>query len=222
MAKTKADKNIEGDDYFVTYAIYSGQFKYSYNENSPTGYYYDEYTGVELNNVPYYYLIYIYEVPEDKDGDGFNDKYTGETYSSFSSSQASGWDGKIIVGKDGGSWASINYNYLLETNKEYLFEKQLLASNEQTLKTINTAFIVAILASILLAGGLVLVIVNTIKKGKVEQEKQQEINKVEIKEKQAQAKIAEEKAKMTGRKCQYCGCRIPDNTYKCPNCGSTK
>ena len=33
---------------------------------------------------------------------------------------------KIFVGKDGGSWASMNYNYSLSTNQEYLFQKQEL------------------------------------------------------------------------------------------------
>ena len=164
-------------------------------------------------------------MPIDYDGDGVYDGYEtkeGETYSSFSSSQASGWDRKIIVGKDNGAWASINYDYSLSSNQEYIFEKQYLASQEASLKTMTTAFVVCILIAVALVVILILVLVKTVKKGKQEYENEQQKQKAEIEEAEAKANEAKRRAEQVSRTCAYCGSKVPDGEEKCPSCGSSK
>jgi len=223
-AKQKAEAGTD-DKFFIAYAEYNGVQRYYYNSNNPTGYYYDEYDDVRLNNTPYFYLIYRYEVPVDTDGDGLFDSYEwleGETYSEFSSSQAAGWNRKIIVGYDNGSWASINYDYSLSSNEEYLFLKQQLNLEEDSIKSVNKAFGISIAVLVLLVIALVVIIVFAIKKGKIEYEKEQEKKDAEIEKEKAEAKLAEDKASQINRKCLYCGSSVPDGDDCCPSCGARK
>lgn len=209
-AKQKAIAGTD-QDFFITYA-------------TDYDYYYDRDMAVVMNNVKFYYLIYEYQIPIDSNNDGVIDYYQkqeGETYSTFSSSQAIQWDRKIFVGKDGGSWASMNYNYSLSTNQEYLFQKQELAESESTLKTINAVFIGLILISVAIVVVLVIVIVKTIKKGKLEFEKEQQKKAAEVAEAQAKADEARRRASQISRVCIYCGCDVPDGAEKCPSCGSS-
>lgn len=223
MAKQKAeDPNNTDPNFFITTATYNGVQKHYYNSYNPTGYYYDSDTAVRVNNIPYFYLIYLYEIPEDLDGDGFNDIIEGETYSSFTSSQAAGWDKKIIVGKDNGSWASINYSYSLSNNMEYQFEKQLVKEYETNLSSIDTAIAVIIIVTVILIVILVLLIIKTIKKGKIDFENEQKKQQAETAEAQAKSEEAQRRAKQINRQCSYCGCSVPDGSDNCPSCGSSK
>lgn len=220
-AKIKAESG-NYEDFFITTATYIGVQRIYYNHSNPTGYYYDNDLDVRVNNIPYFYLIYQYEVPEDNNGDGKNDVLEGETYSSFSSSQAAGWDKKIIVGKDNGSWASINYSYTLATNMEYQNEKNIVASYESSITSFNIAFVISVIVVIGLVIALVLVIVNTIKKGKKEYEQEQQKKEAEVAEARAKSVEAERKAKQINRHCAYCGSSVPDGESNCPSCGSAK
>lgn len=213
-AKDKAEAGTD-ENFFITYATYSGIQKFYYNQNNPTGFYYDNDMEVKFNNLPYFYLIYTYTTPD-------GETHEGETYSSFTSSEAGGWDKKIIVGKDNGSWASINYDYSLSTNKEYLFIKQQLSSEENALKTVKGVFAGMIIAIIVLAVLTIWIIVVTIKKGKKEYENEQEKIKAEIDKKNAEATAMRNKAAQINRKCQYCGGSVPDDADKCPSCGAAK
>lgn len=214
-AKDKAEAGTD-ENFFIAYATeYLGIQKFYYNANSPTGYYYDNEMEVRLNNIPYFYLIYTYTTP-----DGVT--HEGETYSSFTSSEAAGWDRKIIVGKDNGSWASINYDYSLSTNKEYLFIKQQLSKEEDSLKTVKGVFAGMIIATIVIAALTVWIIVVTIKKGKKEYVNEQEKIRAEIDKKKAEAGTIKSKNSQINRICMYCGGAVPDGENKCPSCGSTK
>lgn len=213
-AKTKADAGTD-ENFFIATAQYKGFQRFYYNASDPTGYYYDGDQEVRLNNIPYFYLIYTYTTPD-------GETHEGETYSSFTSSEASGWDKKIIVGYDNGSWASINYSYKLSENKEYLFEKQQVLDNEDAIKSANTVFIGFIIAIIIEIIVLVLVVKYTIKKGKEEYLAEQEKNKAEIEKKTAEATVMKNKAAQINRKCQYCGGNVPDDADKCPSCGASK
>ncbi len=213
------------EKFFVAYAEYSGVQRYYYNSNNPTGFYYDKDDEVRLNNTPYFYLIYRYEVPVDTDEDGEFDSYEwleGETYSEFSSSQAAGWNRKIIVGYDNGSWASINYDYSLSSNEEYLFLKYQLNLEEESIKSVNKAFGIAIAILVLLVVALIIIIVFAIKKGKIEYQKEQEKKDAEIEKEKAEAKLAQDKASQINRKCVYCGSSVPDDDDCCPSCGARK
>ena len=99
----------------------------------------------------------------------------------------------------------MNYDYSLSTNHEYLFQKESLENAESLYKSLNTIQIILILAAVAIAIILILVIVKTIKKGKIEYQKEIEKKNAEVAEANANAEVARKKAAQISRVCKYCG-----------------
>lgn len=132
----------------------------------------------------------------------------------------------IAVGKltntasgDDGVYA-MNMDYSLEANQDY----QYVVYELDRLKSEKNSKLLSALAfggvDLLVIGGIVLYVVKKYKQA--ERKTNAEIEKIQAETAQAQANatIAEEKAKQLNRKCQYCGASVPDGDEMCPACGS--
>lgn len=182
------------------------------------------------NGLPYYYVAYSYNNPK-MDMDHL--KQYGETYTQFTSgelmamlkdaSQSKG-EIKIVYHYDeaDGKWYSINRDYELEENIEYLLAKQDLENAQSSL---STAHIPAIVAGVMIAVFVVLLVVLFIvifKRSKKKQEIEDAKATAEIAEAKAREEASKEEIKSRNRICAYCGCAVPDGAKRCPSCGSSK
>lgn len=207
----KAKAGEEG--YYLTTATFNPSQVLYYDESNPqTGYY--EYG---LVNETYYFYI-LYEYTNAKTGAIVK----AETYAQFTSSQAIGWNGEIAYAysEEDSAWFSINTNYSLEKNMEYVETTQLLKSNKSSVKTTRVAGIVCAIISAGMAVAFVLVTKNIIKKAKAEAEAEQAKQEAEIAEANRQAEESKAKAERINRVCSYCGCKVSDDAEQCPSCGS--
>jgi len=109
----------------------------------------------------------------------------------------------IAYTKIDGSWWSINADFKLENNKEYLYEQQVLESN-------NKMFKIGLSIVLVMAGLIVLSIVAIILKSKKTAEINENTNRI------PEQAPAEEKTRF----CDYCGTIVDKKSTKCPNCGS--
>ncbi len=212
--KNVIEKAKDGKDgYYITKAEFSPFEVLFYNESNPqTGYY--EYGLV--NGIHYFYILYEYT--NEKTGDVTK----AETYAQFTSSQASGWNGEIAYAysEEDSAWFSINTNYSLERNMEYVETKQLLKSNKNSVKSTRTGGIVCAIVAVGMVVVCVFVTKNIIKKAKAEAEAEQAKQEAEIAEANRKAEESKAKAEKINRVCSYCGCKISDDADQCPSCGS--
>lgn len=214
--------------YYITTATFNDKINYNYNSNSITGIYYlDDYNYYEL-----FYIVYSFKNEYDTNGNGITpaqaSELKGETYAQYTSNQVNGKDGEIEIvyhyDKDEARWVSINRDYTIDLtyNYEYLYMNQLLDEYEDSIKTSNTVFIVAIVADVIFFVLILLVLISAIKKAKKDEALKEEKAKAEIDEARAKASEAEANAAKKNRICAYCGCTVDDGESKCPACGSRK
>lgn len=212
--KNVIEKAKAGEDgYYIGTASFNPSQVLYYNESNPqTGYY--EY-GI-VNGIHYFYILYEYTNAET------GELVKAETYAQFTSSQALGWNGKIAYAysEEDSAWFSINTNYSLEKNMEYVEAKQLLKNNKSSVKSIRVAGIVCAIITVGMAVAFVLVTKNIIKKAKAEAEAEQAKQEAEIAEANRQAEESKAKAEKINRVCSYCGCKVSDDAEQCPACGS--
>lgn len=201
--------------YYLATATYNKAQILNYNQYNPqTGYYeYDE-----VNGTYYFYILYEYR------NEVTNEIVQAETYAQFTSSQAFGWNGEIAYAysEEDGAWFSINTNYSLSKNMEYVKTKQSLSSAKQSVKSMLTIGIVLAVASVGVAIAFVFTTKHIIKKAEQEAETEKEKQEAEQAEANAKAEEAKAKADKINRTCAYCGCKVPDGEEKCPACGSRK
>lgn len=210
---SKAKNNETG--YYLATATFRKAQVLNYNEYNPqTGYYeYDE-----VNGTYYFYILYEYR------NEVTSELVKAETYAQFTASQALGWNGEVAYAysEEDGAWFSINTNYSLSKNMEYVNAKQDLSNAKQFVKSLLTIGIVLVVASVGVAVAFVLTTKHIIKKAKQEAETEKAKQEAEQAEANAKAEEAKAKADKINRTCAYCGCKVPDGEEKCPACGSRK
>lgn len=209
-----AKTNNTTDNYYIAQA-YFGNTVYEYYSANPKNI--GAYEAFTDDGIIWYFIVYEYT------NEVIKAKQIGTTYTQYSSSQHSGLDGVIEVAytKTGSQWFSINTDYTLSENRDYILAKEELSELESWRKnciknTITTSLIFAIFVAI-----IVLIFVYKYKKAKTENELNQQKTKAEIAEAQAKAQQEQRKAAQINRTCEYCGSTVPDNAKKCPACGSS-
>lgn len=209
-----AKTNNTTDDYYIAQA-YFGNTVYEYYSANPKNI--GVYEAFTDDGIIWYFIVYEYTNEVTKT------KQIGTTYTQYSSSQHTGFNGIIEVAytKTGSTWFSINTDYTLSENRDYILAKEDLTELESWRKnciqnTITTSLIFAIFVAI-----IVLIFVYKYKKSKTENELNQQKAKAEIAEAQAKAEQEQRKAAQINRTCEYCGSQVPDDATKCPACGSS-
>lgn len=209
-----AKTNNTTDDYYITQA-YFGNTVYEYYSSNPKNI--GVYEAFTDDGIIWYFIVYEYT------NDVTNTKQIGTTYTQYSSSMYTGFGGTIEIAytKTGSQWYSINTDYTLEENRDYILAKEDLTDAENWHKECikNTIIHSLICASIIAV--IVLIITYKYKKAKTENELNQQKTKAEIAEAQAKAEQEKKRASQINRKCTYCGSIVPDTATKCPGCGSS-
>ena len=209
---TKANANQEG--YYKTTAEFgtkiAGEYKvttYDFYPPNPTsiGAYYSH-----TNNITaWYFIVYKYNTG--------SQTVTSSTYTQYSSSQYLGMNGQVEIAytKVNNVLHSINTDYTLDINQDYILAKSRLEDKQESLKSANTTITIESIILAITIVGLIASIVISIKKTKEE--------KVKFEKEQKLAKEAAEKQKRIeeyGHTCKYCGSPIPKGENECENCGS--
>ncbi len=198
------------------YVYYSG----SYDPTEPGIYDMNFYH----NGQEYFFIVYSYE-------------YNGQPYTDWTFAQYSEYKLKDILAKNAGKIKiavgelsntasgddgiyAMNMDYSLEANQEYQYEVYHLdyLKSERN-SNILTALIFGGVDALIIAA-IVLYVVKKYKQAQRKNDAEIEKIQAETAEAQANATIAEEKAKQLNRKCQYCGASVPDGDDMCPACGS--
>lgn len=208
-----AEKNIDGDEYYLATATFNDVLIEYYNPDSnQTGY--CEY--MYFNGYDYYYIIYSYynEVK--------GETMRGETYAMFTSTEVDALGGSFSVAyrQDKGKFYSVPVFYELEDNAEYLEAKQYYENKVDAKNNAIIILLIPIAVIALIVAILVWRFVVMVKKSKKDSELEQAKAEAEVAQAKAKAEIAEELAKNTNRTCAYCGAKVPDGDDCCPACGS--
>lgn len=200
------DDSDPNKTHFIATALFSKTKYSSYNANPTTKGIYLDFT---VDNVQYYFIVYTY-----KDESGVT--HTGTTYSQFSSSQATGWDGEIAYAKIDGQYVSMNTSYTskaIEECAEYKYTRSLVSRN----------IWIAVGGVVLFALFVTLYILKLRKYHKLVKEDEiaySQKQQAEVNEAQAKAETAQKEADQKNRVCAFCGSTVPDDEDTCPACGS--
>ncbi|MBQ7917384.1 MAG: hypothetical protein IJ310_01055 [Clostridia bacterium] len=205
--------NDPSKTHFITTATFSKTKYTSYKANPTAKGIYQDFT---LNNVQYYFIVYTYQ-----DESGVT--HTGTTYSQFSSTQATGWDGEIAYAKIDGQYVSMNTSYTsnaIEECAEYKYTLAIAESNKQ----LASRTIWVIVGEVLIIALLVTLYILKLKKYrklvKQDEEAYAQVQQANVNEAQAKAEAAQKDADKKNRVCAFCGSTVPDGEDVCPACGS--
>lgn len=207
---------------YENYKIVTGTYKnrtfVSYGSDPTT-------TGVYQavwNNGAYYYFI-VYEYTSVDGSVKVDSTFTQFLYQDVIDSSSASTDKTIEIAcaKIGSEYWAINTDYSLESNQDYLYEKEYLTKLEASYKHAKSYVFIAVLFVVGSVLVLALILVRQYKKAKKEAEVEDAKNEAEIAEARAKAEVAEAEANQVGRVCRHCGSDIPKGASRCPNCGST-
>jgi len=210
---TNAKNGVDG--YYLTTATFDSEIieYYSANPSTPGVYYV-----FTKNGNQWHFIVYEYTNEVTK----LNNQI-GTTYTQFSAGQCNAMNGTIEIAytKTDNEWWSINTNYSLSDNQDYIDAVDYLNLKKSNLTSASWGLAGIIIALIVDIALIVLIFIKKSKKQQAEDAIAQEKAKAEADEAQAKADMARRQANQYGRTCEYCGNDIPDGVSKCPGCGSS-
>lgn len=222
--KTIVEKANAGEDgYYIGNATFPGTKYATYGDDPQDPGMYQ--TDVYLNSQYYYFIVYEMEYDaDDYVGQAKNKKWVDSTFVQFTHYAYQDYDGELKIAYtyiDGEIWA-INADYSLDTNRGYAYDLLMVKdAKEDKSAAIKPALISGAVVIVIIVG-IVLFMVKKYKSAqKIEDEKLAKAQ-AETAEAEANAVIAEEKAKQINRTCEYCGASVPDGDDECPACGSRR
>ncbi len=241
---TRASSTAEEDAAYIKTKAYFVPKMYSqYTEddfNNTGAFEYGTYRGVV-----YYFITYCY-----KDADGNwrqGETYTqfassavramfknaegfdSEILENFSNTTGTGLSANVMVGEMDvayvndiaeGGYFSINTNYSLDKNIDYLAYKSSLKELESSKKSSLVLGIVLTCITLLVLAIGIVVAIRKIKKENEKAQVEAAENAAAIEKAKAEAETAKSEAAKKNRFCQYCGAPVADGAEQCSACGA--